>query len=39
VFDASGNLLKDAEKVKVGDEISARLARGTVDATVKKGMV
>jgi exodeoxyribonuclease VII large subunit len=36
VFDASGKLLKDAGKVKPGDEISARLARGTVIATVKK---
>jgi exodeoxyribonuclease VII large subunit len=36
VFDASGKLLKDAAKVKPGDEISARLARGTLDATVKK---
>jgi exodeoxyribonuclease VII large subunit len=37
VFDASGNLLTDGAKVKPGDEISARLARGTVRATVKKG--
>jgi exodeoxyribonuclease VII large subunit len=37
VFDASGRLLKDAAKVKAGDEISARLAKGTVRATVKKG--
>jgi exodeoxyribonuclease VII large subunit len=37
VFDASGRLLKDAAKVKAGDEISARLAKGTVSATVKKG--
>ena len=36
VFDASGRLLKDAAKVKAGDEISARLAKGTVNATVKK---
>ncbi len=36
VFDASGQLLKDAAKVKAGDEISARLAKGTVGATVKK---
>jgi exodeoxyribonuclease VII large subunit len=35
VFDASGKLLKDAAKVKAGDEISARLAKGTVKATVK----
>ncbi|MGH9531832.1 MAG: exodeoxyribonuclease VII large subunit, partial [Terriglobales bacterium] len=36
VFDAAGNLLKDAAQVRAGDEISARLARGTVRATVKK---
>jgi exodeoxyribonuclease VII large subunit len=36
VFDASGTLLKDAEKVKAGDEISARLAKGMLGATVKK---
>lgn len=36
VFDASGKLLKDAAKVKAGDEISARLAKGTVIATVKQ---
>ena len=36
VFDASGNLLTNAAKVEPGEEISARLARGTVEATVKK---
>jgi exodeoxyribonuclease VII large subunit len=36
VFDSSGNLLKDAAQVRVGDDISARLARGSVDATVKR---
>jgi exodeoxyribonuclease VII large subunit len=35
VFDAAGNLLKDATQVRAGDEISARLARGTLTATVK----
>ena len=30
-------LLKDAARVKAGDEISARLAKGTVTATVKRG--
>jgi exodeoxyribonuclease VII large subunit len=35
VFDAAGKLLKDAAKVKAGDEISARLAKGTLNATVK----
>jgi exodeoxyribonuclease VII large subunit len=36
VFDASGTLLKDAARVKAGDEISARLAKGMLGATVKK---
>jgi exodeoxyribonuclease VII large subunit len=36
VFDASGRLLKDAEQVSPGDEISARLFRGAVSAVVKK---
>jgi exodeoxyribonuclease VII large subunit len=36
VFDSSGVLLKDAAQVKVGDEISARLAKGSLTATVKK---
>ncbi len=37
VFDSSGVLLKDAEQVKSGDEISARLAKGSLTATVKRG--
>jgi exodeoxyribonuclease VII large subunit len=36
VFDSSGKLLKDAMQVDTGDEISARLARGGVAATVKR---
>ena len=35
VFDAAGKLLKDAGQVRPGDEISARLARGRIAATVK----
>jgi len=35
VFDPNGLLLTDAARVKAGDEISARLAKGTVTATVK----
>jgi exodeoxyribonuclease VII large subunit len=35
VFDASGLLLRDADGVKAGDEISARLAKGSITATVK----
>jgi exodeoxyribonuclease VII large subunit len=36
VFDASGKLVKDVSQVKSGDEISARLARGEIAATVKR---
>ncbi len=36
VFDAAGNLVKDAAQVKAGDDISARLARGVISATVKR---
>ncbi|MGH9545922.1 MAG: exodeoxyribonuclease VII large subunit [Terriglobales bacterium] len=36
VFDSSGALLKDAARVKAGEEISARLAKGTVSATVSR---
>ncbi len=36
VFDPSGALLKDARLVKAGDEISARLAKGSLIATVNR---
>jgi len=36
VFDQSGQLVKDAGQVKVGEEISARLARGEIRATVRE---
>lgn len=36
IFDSNGKLLKDADAVKIGDEISARLAHGQIDATVTK---
>lgn len=36
VFDSSGKLLKHASQVEPGDEISARLAQGTIAATVHK---
>ncbi|HYM74669.1 MAG TPA: exodeoxyribonuclease VII large subunit [Candidatus Dormibacteraeota bacterium] len=36
VFDANGKLLKDTSAVKVGDEISARLAHGQIQAAVTK---
>ena len=36
VFDSQGKLLKDSSGVEVGGTISARLARGQVDATVTK---
>jgi exodeoxyribonuclease VII large subunit len=34
VFDAKGELVKDAARLKAGDELSARLARGKVRARV-----
>jgi exodeoxyribonuclease VII large subunit len=34
VFDANGQLLKDAARLKAGDDLSARLARGSVRARV-----
>ena len=36
VFDSEGKLLKDARRLKVGDEISARLAHGEIHAAVTK---
>jgi len=36
VFDAEGKLVKDASRLQAGDEISARLGRGTVDSVVKR---
>jgi exodeoxyribonuclease VII large subunit len=36
VFDASGKLVKDSALVKTGEDISARLARGEIVATVRK---
>jgi len=36
VFDAQGKLLKDASRVRVGDEISTRLAHGQLHSAVTK---
>ncbi len=36
VFDSEGKLLKDAAKVNLGDEISARLAHGEIRAEITK---
>jgi len=36
VFDSDGKLLKDAAAVSVGDEVSARLSRGQLQAKVTK---
>jgi exodeoxyribonuclease VII large subunit len=36
VFDQAGQLVKDAGQVRVGEEISARLARGEIRATVRE---
>jgi exodeoxyribonuclease VII large subunit len=35
-YDASGKVLRSADQVAVGDEISVRLARGEIDATVRR---
>jgi exodeoxyribonuclease VII large subunit len=36
VFDSAGQLVKDASLLQPGSEITARLARGQIDATVKR---
>jgi exodeoxyribonuclease VII large subunit len=36
VFDSQGQLLKDVRGLKIGDEISARLAHGEINAAVTK---
>ena len=36
LFDSNGNLLKDADAVKIGDEVSARLAHGQIQAAITK---
>src|SRR3954465_2894460 len=36
VFDADGNLVKDAAQVKTGNEITAHVAKGKITAVVKK---
>ena len=36
VFDSAGKLIKDAAQVGVGEDVTARLARGTIVSTVKK---
>jgi exodeoxyribonuclease VII large subunit len=36
VFDAAGNLVKDAAQVKPGTDITAQVANGKIIATVKK---
>jgi len=36
VFDATGSLVKSADQVKPGDEITARLNQGNIRATVKE---
>jgi exodeoxyribonuclease VII large subunit len=38
VFDGTGQLVKDAAQVKVGEEVSARVARGEIRATVKRAI-
>jgi exodeoxyribonuclease VII large subunit len=36
IFDVAGNLVKDPAQVQPGDEITARVARGTFEALVKR---
>jgi exodeoxyribonuclease VII large subunit len=36
LFDSEGKLLKDVRTLKIGDEVSARLARGEIHAAVTK---
>jgi exodeoxyribonuclease VII large subunit len=36
VFDSEGKLLKDADQVRIGDTVSARLAQGQIEASVTK---
>jgi len=36
VFDSEGKLLKDASGIQIGDTVSARLARGQIEASVTK---
>ena len=36
VFDSEGKLLKDSNAVRIGEEVSARLARGQIQAAVTK---
>jgi exodeoxyribonuclease VII large subunit len=36
VFDSQGKLLKDASRVQIGETVSARLARGQIEASVTK---
>jgi exodeoxyribonuclease VII large subunit len=36
LFDSTGALVKDADQVQVGDKIRARMAKGTLDASVTK---
>ena len=36
VFDSSGNLVKNSSRLKAGEEITARLAKGTITAKVTK---
>jgi exodeoxyribonuclease VII large subunit len=35
-YDASGNVLRSSDQVAPGDDISVRLARGEIDATVRR---
>ena len=36
VYDASGKVLRSADQVNVGDDVAVRLARGELDATIRR---
>ena len=36
VYDASGKVLRSADQVAIGDDVSVRLAKGVIDAAVKR---
>jgi len=35
-YDANGKVLRSAEQVAIGDDVTVRLARGLIDTTVRR---
>ena len=35
-YDGSGKVLRSVDQIAVGDDISVRLAKGTIDSTVRR---